>query len=936
MYHHDTTHDTPTPQPATQVLLTALIIWGCILMHASSHATADTTDQPAANAQATYTAETGRLVDEPGRIVARLENGLTVIAHENHNADLVTVRMYVRTGSIYEQEFLGTGISHLFEHLLMGGTTKNRTEAQIEHELDTLGGISNAYTWKDITAYYITTQGKNMSQALDLLGDFVTNPAFPENEFEREWGVVQRELEQYKTDPDRQLHYMTFENLYLEHPARFPVIGHQQALQHLTRQDVIDYYNRMYVPDNTVVVMVGHFDAEDALQVAQDKFRDFKRRPVVNITLPDEPTQTTPRTRLKYMNVPACMGSIAWPTVRLTSDDLYALDVLAYILGHGQQSRLFQRLVLEEQSALSVSCASFTPDWEPGIFEVRLRARPDTYEQAQQSIAEEIDKIRTHPVSNEELHRVKRQKIADHEMSHQQIDDIAEDLAWSYMGTGNAYFSRSYVDNIQKVTAEDVQQVARTYLVDQRICTTAVLPEAMKPQREEETSQTAAANVEMITLDNGLRVVLGPRDTGNIVSVHMFFLGGLLSEDASTAGTSNAMAEMLLRGTTSRTADDISEFFESRGASISASAGRNTFYLRSDMLRDDLPEALNVIADVALHPVFPEHEWSKILPMLLYSIERWDDNWSSELSAYFHQRFYQESPYRFRPSGRHDVVSNLTVEDLQQHYNKYAHAGNAVLTIFGNFDYAQTLATVKHAFADMPAGQAQGPLHLEDEPAHCGTQVYVKHSKHEGTAGLRIGYGGLRLTNTHDRYSMLLLDAVTSGYYYPGGWLHNALRGLGGQDLVYVVHGFSFAQLGPGYFGIYAGCQPEKVNDVYRIIMENMDKARRGEITQAEMDLAKEMIIASELIEEQTAASQGFRAGLDELYGLGYDWQNKHVEMIRNVTRDDVVDAANKFLHDPVVAITTPEPDIVDLGVDIQARDPVDLPYGEVPTEPGQ
>ena len=135
------------------------------------------------------------LVQAPGELVVVLNNGLTLIIKEHHTSPVAAVRMYVKTGAIYEQEHLGTGISHLFEHLLHQGTTSTRTEDETEKIMLSIGNNSNAYTTTDHTCYYINTAAEHANTAIDLLADFITNPVWPDNEFEREWQVVQRELE---------------------------------------------------------------------------------------------------------------------------------------------------------------------------------------------------------------------------------------------------------------------------------------------------------------------------------------------------------------------------------------------------------------------------------------------------------------------------------------------------------------------------------------------------------------------------------------------------------------------------------------------------------------------------------------------------------------------------------------------------------------------
>ncbi|HSW45547.1 MAG TPA: pitrilysin family protein, partial [Phycisphaerae bacterium] len=325
--------------------------------------------------------EDRRLVDAPDERVSVLSNGLTVILRAHRAAPVVSVRMYCQTGSIYEQEYLGCGMSHLFEHLLYSTTTSTRTERQARELLDQIGGNGNAYTSYDVTCYYVNVGREHMTTAVQLLGDWLTHPTWPQESFDREWGVVQRELERDTDNPARQLFHLTMETLYRVHPVRFPIIGYKAALQTLKKQDIIDYHRRMYVPDRMQVCIAGDIDLDEALSVVRREFGDFKRRPIPNIVLPAEPEMTTPRFASKRMKVQAALLNLAWPSIPLDHPDLYALDVLSFILTQGESSRLV-REVRDKGLVYGIDSSSWTPAWARGLFLIGSRLPPDRLEPA--------------------------------------------------------------------------------------------------------------------------------------------------------------------------------------------------------------------------------------------------------------------------------------------------------------------------------------------------------------------------------------------------------------------------------------------------------------------------------------------------------------------------------------------------------------------------
>jgi zinc protease len=169
-----------------------------------------------------------------------------------------------------------------------------------------------------------------------------------------------------------------------------------------------------------------------------------------------------------------------------------------------------------------------------------------------------------------------------------------------------------------------------------------------------------------------------------------------------------------------------------------------------------------------------------------------------------------------------------------------------------------------------------------------------------------LGYPGPGVRDRQDYAAMVLLDAITSGYSYPGGWLHNELRGAG---LVYYVHALQITGPAPGYFVVISQVAPEKTADVVGRIRKNLQRARQGEISDDEFDTARQMVISLHAQENTTIAAQAQQAALDELYGLGYDYDKTFDDRIRAVTKEQVIAAANKYLGNHVLVTSSPAAD---------------------------
>lgn len=861
------------------------------------------------------TAERYRLVDRSDARVSVLNNGLTVLLVAHRAAPVVSVRMYCRTGSIYEQEYLGTGISHLFEHLLHGGATTTRSEEESRRILQSIGDNTNAYTSLDRTAYFINTDREHLGTAVGLVSDWLTRPTWPQEAFDREWSVVQRELERDTDSPDRQLFYLMMETMYRHHPARYPVIGHQPVVQTVTREDILTYYDRMYVPDNIVVCISGDIDFDEALATVQHALADFPRRPVPTVNLPDEPEMATPRFASKRMKIDTALMALVWPTISLEEPDLYALDVLSYILSEGESARLI-RTIRDAGLVYTVRSFSWTPHWGRGVLAVSTRLAPEKIDAAREAILAQMAELVAESVSEEELAQAKRQKAAQHVFGLQTAEQVGEQAALDYLSTGDIDFSRTYVENINKVTAEQVRQAAARYLSDERMATITILPETAPAVSAPVVAEAVESVVRKVTLSNGLRCLIQPDPSSPLVAIQLFSLGGVLYETPDTHGMSQLVAALATRGTETRTAEQIARFFDSRGGTFRGSSGNNTIYYSAQVLKEDFAEAMEVVADVATAPTFPEEELDRYRPRLLDRIRQIDEVWRSELQAYLQRRMFTHSPYRLHVAGSAEVVAETTRSMLEAFHRERVTGAGSVLAIYGDVDPAEAEVLAERYFSGLPAGQwslpevpAEVPI---DEPV-----VYVKPKPStRTTAGVALGYPGLRVTDVEDMAAVAVLNTVMSGYRYPSGWLHESLRG-GDTGLVYEVHAINRAGLLPGHFEIYAACQPEMVNTVYGIMKAQVQRARDGQFTEEELRRAQAIIRTTERMRRQTNADRAMWAALDELYGIGYDDYERFLQRVDAVTLSDLQRMADRYLTSPVIAIVTPAPDVVDIGVSL-------------------
>lgn len=845
--------------------------------------------------------------EEPATPVTTLANGLTVIIRENHAAPVASVRVFVHTGAMLEGKLLGSGVSHVLEHVVSGGTTRYRTEKQYQEVLDKLGGNSNASTSLEWTRYFIDTTAENVDEAIDVLSEWMSGASVTEAEYTREMGVINRELERSLDDPDYVIHQLAVQNLFKVHPSRNPVIGYRGVLNSLKRQDVVDYYAEHYVPNNMVVVVVGDFDAKKVKAHVEKAFSKKDERPIPVTTLPAEPEQLAARTVLREMEgIKGTRLRVDFPTVGLTHPDLYPLDVLSFILSEGESSRLVRRLRDEKQLVQSITTWSVTPSFGAGYFSVFAQLEAKKLDAARAAVLEELYRLKTEPVTEEELKRAKVQKISEHAFGQETVGAQADESGFNCLETFDPDFGRHYTENIQKVTREQVTEVARRYFRPEKLCVTAVVPKGEAVQTTETSPVVASTPFQRVKLENGIVLLLKQNGAAPIVTMEAYFGGGLRAETAKTNGLSSLTAEMLPRGTSSRTAEQIAKAFDGMGGTLSTGSGNNSFYVTASALKKDLPAALELFADVILHPSFPPDEFGKVKERQLFLIKRSDDEPMDEASRFFRQNFFLTSPYGMVPEGTVESVSGLTREDLVRFHRSCVQCENMKLAIVGDIVPADAERLVRQYFGGFKGqGQFVAPKPATEAPL-AESRAAVKVNRKQN-AVIFVGLPGLKMTDVEDRAAMAVIDAVISGYGYPGGWLHTELRG---KELVYEVHAFSVPGVEPGFFAIYARCQPAKAKQVTDIILKSIERMTWEGATPEELNLAKDMISTSELLQRQTNASQAGDAATGEMYGIGYDYETEFVARVKKVTLDDVKRTARKYFTKYVLTVTTPDENV--------------------------
>ena len=407
-----------------------------------------------------------------------LPNGLKVLVLENHKAPLATFNVFYRVGSRNEQ--MGkTGLSHLCEHLMFDGTKKLKPD-EYSQIIQEHGGMDNAFTESDFTDYFVTINKDHLDVPISLEADRMAN--FEPKGFEREKHVVLEER-RLRTDdnPEDALDEMVRAQAYVAHPYHWPVIGWFHDVDGLTLDDAMAYHKIYYSPQNALIVVVGDFNADQVLKTISEAFGSIKNGPKPPpVTELEPPQEGTRRIELQHAaNLPAFEEAYHVPNI--SSPDGYALEVASEILSDGESSRFYQKLVVEKQMVVSIGADYDLTSFDPGLFVVSAQMRPgvkasDTQAEVEKQLAE----LRDTAVGADELQKAKNLEQAQYVFGQDSIMREAEMLG-VYEMLGDYHLADKYLDGIDKVTAADVQRVAKTYLLATNMTEGVLVPTGVLP-----------------------------------------------------------------------------------------------------------------------------------------------------------------------------------------------------------------------------------------------------------------------------------------------------------------------------------------------------------------------------------------------------------------------------------------------------------------------
>jgi len=813
-----------------------------------------------------------------------LDNGMTVLLRPDPATKIVSIQVWVGVGSIHEEEFLGSGLCHFIEHLIFKGTP-SRPVGQITREINDAGGHVNAYTSYDRTVFHAEMPAHAWTTGLDVLADAVQNAAFPEDEWEREREVILREVAMGKDEPTRVLHELLWRTAFTVHPYRFPIIGLPDVLQQVRREDILRFFQRAYVPDRMIVVIAGDIVPEEAEARVRAAFAAFNRKPNAPFLLPTEPPQLSSRSVRQEGPYHVSRLIWAWHTVPLAHPDAAALDLLAEILGGGRSARLTRNLVERQRLADAISAHSFTPK-EAGLFAVSAVFPPDREEALRAGLESEWRSWEQQTFTPEEIARARRSLTAQTLEALETATGQADSLASGEFYAADFRYAAHYLERLNAVTPESLQSVVRTYLRPENR-TEALLVPANARSVATPPPPVQPGLVERVELPNGIQLLVRTDNRLPFVSVCAALRGGVLDETEDQNGLFRLMADMLTRGTETRTSETIAETIESLGASLSTFSGFHCFGLQGRCFRPDLPILLEVLADCLLHSQFPADEVEKQKALQIATIRQQRDRPFYIASRELFLGLFPGHPFRLDPAGEEETVRTLDTHRLRETFERVRAPRNLTLALFGAITRDDAIRLVEPLFAEL-RGEPPTPLTLPPPTAALPGRKERLLPRQQTI--LMIGYPDAPLRSP-DREPLQVLAMVLSGL---SSRVMEEIREKRG--LAYFAGAFERVTLDLGAFVLYAGTRDDALEEVESLLRQELQRIRTEGPSPDEVERAKALLISSHYEELQDNRRLAVSCATHERIGLGAEYVLTTEQRIRAVTPEAVRQAARTWL----------------------------------------
>jgi zinc protease len=796
---------------------------------------------------------------EPHRCT--LANGLATAFAPAPHAGLVSVQVWVKTGSIHEGALIGSGLSHYLEHMVFKGTKKYSCHA-LTQAVQAVGATMNAYTTFDRTVFHIDGPSEAVETAFDVLGEMMFHATLLPADTAREKEVILHEIDMRDDDPDSRLAEAMLAEAFRVHPYRYPVIGLRDAFARVTHEELLAYYRARYVPNNMFLAVAGTLEPANVLALAEKHFGAAPALSPGAPGIPPEPAQLATRRNTLHGDVQVLRGSMAWRIPGMRDPDSPALDVFTTLIGQGQSSRLHQRLHEELELVHQVDASNWAPG-EAGLLWLAYTADLGRRDAVEGAVSETLDGVLRDGFTEDEFAKARRHCLMAFLEARKTVSGLATQLGAQSVIIGDTGYPRLYLERVMALTPASVLATAQRHLRPERLVCMA-----LEPKCAATIAATASTRVEgpvpfqETRLGNGLRILLQPMRNHPKIHLRALLPGGGTREPKDRRGLCAMLATLMARDTEHRTAAQVAQTAEALGASLQESAGNNSFGLAIEVLPGDEDLAAELLSHGLILPSLITKTFMRERDAQRAAIREDEDDIVEYGRRRLRQHFLGEHPLAIDHLGRADDLASMMPADVRALHATLVSPANTILAISGDFDPGTMHAIVEKHFAHWRGAPASPPppiIRTKALPARTGR---IEETQPREQAVTFLAYPDTGIVS-EDYIAGQLLDELLSGM---ASRLFTTVREERG--MAYFVGASRVSAPDFGLFHLYAGTNPGNIEPVLEAMRAETDRMRKGDLTPAEIESGKMRLRTARRMAAQTPGARALNAALNALHGM--------------------------------------------------------------------
>ncbi|MGB9735202.1 MAG: M16 family metallopeptidase [bacterium] len=828
-----------------------------------------------------------------------LPNGLKVFYDHVPDTPLVSIQAWINTGSADEPP-RWAGISHLIEHMFFKGSA-NKKIAVIAKEIESLGGYINAFTSFEETVFYITIKNIYFNRAIEVLAQTIINPSFDEDELKREKQVVLDEIKRGKDDTYQNLFINLYSLAYKGHPYGRPIIGYENTVRTLNRNHIFTYYKRWYTPSNMNIVIAGDIPEQQVEQGIYKAFGAMKSDGVIKHIRPKQPDQKAQRNLVKNMDVKDTYYALGFLTPPVTSEESFALEVLSYILGGNDTSRL-PRIVKNENRLVDSLTVSHSANRYTGFFSISGTTEPNKLKDALNNIMDVIVDTGIQLPTHEEIARAKQMLKSMFIYELETVKQRAMKIGEAVVEMGGVNYIMDYTRNVDRVNLEMISNVINRYFDPKRLNVVSILPKntTSKPRHINtiihpsikgiDYQLSNAGDITIAKFENGLRVILKEKHTIPIIAFSALFLGDVAEEPSEKTGLIKIMSMMLKKGTHYRKESDIERESDNISGIFSCVRTKQSFGITGEFLNRYTDDGLSLFADMLLNSTFDTDEIKQVKKDIIADIKMDKDNIGLQAKNAFLKLIYGGTPLSLSEKGNESTLKKIERDDLIEAYNRFVVGKNGVISVVGDMNKTEIINKLARYLFTIKTGKIYMPpsykIKMPQNIIRTEKYKMEKNQAHIITGTLTIPI------NHEDRFALMLIDQILGGQ---SGRMFVELRDKRG--ICYAVQTIGEAKFNnKGWFGIYTATSPEKVDISLEVIASEIKKLYDKGINDVELENSKRYVLSDYDRRKQTAISVSSMLAYNELFDRSIDYYNRFPGFIKRVTRTEVNRVIKKYL----------------------------------------